>query len=156
MKSGSLILLFLTIFLLFSCASQNLSYKEKQISKFSQLGYKILLENKPINIKYYFLTKKNVKKVVKNNQNKTITIELSSDTKLLKGKEFLQEIQQNFRNNRDYELIVINGIPYEKNQIDSINFDLKSLDQVTILKQESANKISHRIFNSDILVLKTK
>jgi len=140
MKSIKSILGLILILLVFSdCASVNIKYDKRNIEKkYLAKEYQITLEGQAIDFENLYLNKDNIKAIIRNRKEKSISIE--------------QKIKPTFIGLKDFEsdtlkleniaLVIIEGIPIENENWVEIVFEENSVQDFEVLKRETLSKLN--------------
>ena len=126
---------------------------QKRIIESEKKGYRIFFQKSEIKFTNLHISKKKIESIKKNRGNKAIKIYPKSTVKMITADSLSRELD--FLGKKNFELIIINGIPYEKSYFKNALIDVNSIKQATILKQENANKLFDRRFKDDILIITT-
>lgn len=154
MKLNNLIVLLLILCI--SCSTTKIDYSTKRVYELERKGMQIQYKAENIKFRNLFLDKSNVSSVIRNKRTNTINIlPKNSNSEFITAQKLVDEIKSQTKT--EFELIIINGIPIEKSELDILKIEKSVYDKFDILKAEKANQaFPHRQFKNDILLILTK
>ncbi len=153
MKSIFQILSFLLFLTIISCSSVATNYNRKKIENLENKGYQIYFNGQKIKSDNFHISKQKLKSVKKNYETKTFEILPNAKANIIDGEDLIREFKYSTKN---YQLLILNGIPFIKDNLKNVLIDKNSIKEVTILKKEQANNLFDRKFEEDIIIVKTK
>ena len=133
-----------------SCSQRTIAFKK--IHKFHKAGYHIKLNGKEMDPSLKFLDRDNLLRITLAKRDQTISIRQKDTTsRFLK----LDSIGYHTRSQspNDINLIVIDGVPYEKEKFSLIQIESTALKSINILRQDSLSLFHLR---GDVLLITTK
>lgn len=153
MKSLFQILSFSLFLTILSCTSFAINYNKKKIEKLENKGYQIYFNGQKIKSDNFHISKQKLKSATKNHETKTVEIIPNEKANIIDGEDLIREFKYSTKN---YQLLILNGIPFEKENLKNVLIDKNSIKEVTILKKEQANDLFDRKFEEDIIIVKTE
>ena len=156
MKFKGKIFYILIILILSSCATKSIEFNRQKFLKLEKDGYSITFDSEKINFDNFYINKEKINSVTKQNRKKTVSIISSGKSRMITGNDLESQIINDTKI-PEFELLIIDGKMYGKNEVKNILIDLNSVKTVTIIKKEDIqNSIPHRILKNDLVVLMTE
>lgn len=147
---------FFALVIITSCISSKIKYSEKKIYKLEENGYSVHYSNENIKFKNILLDRKNIKSVNKDRTEKTLNI-LSKDLhpNFITGEILYNQIKKEA--NQNFDLIVINGIPFSEQDLKFLKIEKSIYKDYIILPPEKLNStIACRQWQNGFLILNLK
>jgi len=134
--------------MLTGCSDQRVAYNKSAYKKKIHAGYTATLNKKVINPYFYFLDKENIDKVISDDKTRNISI-------TQKNKDAALNLIKPVTGDRDtLHLLVVNGIHFQKQYLDSIVIETSAIKKISILKDDPKSTI--RSYYGPIWIVVTK
>ena len=129
----------------------------KKIFQLERKGFNVQYNNENSKFKDLILDEKNVKVVIKNNQNKTINIiSKNPQSEFINGIDLLEKIKAETKQN--FDLVVISGIPFTESDLINLNIEKVKYKNYKILSADEINNNTTfcKRYDNGILLINTE
>jgi len=145
----SLCLLPLIFLMIAGCSEKRIAYNKSAYKEKIIAGYTVTLNNNLINPAFYFLDKKNIDKIVVDDKTNNISITQKNNDAAV-----FTSINDAAINRDTIKMLVVNGIPFQKQYIDSVVIETSAIKKISILQYDPKSTVHN--YNSPVWIIVTK